>query len=408
MEKIKEWFKKISCDKNGDVYHVDVLDGLRAVAVLIVLWFHFWQQTWLMPTYVTPFLKWLGISQISPDIFRRVGYLFVDMMVLISAFSLFLPHARTMVMGEKAPSIKRFYQKRAARILPSYYICVAFMFVIAVATQKYSTSAYMYKDLFSHLSFTKMFWRDTYIYTNLNVVLWTVSLLVMFYAVFPWIAIAFRKLPLVVYVAMVGLGLGATFLMSNKGGDMSMYVNQFPTFLPVFANGMGAAYIYVWFTKKCSWRRLLSPLFTAAAILLVVLIVRLMSNCSLAYPESQRWQMEWRYVLSLAFAGFVLCAAFSIKAFRSIFSNPVAKAFASISFNLYIWHQWIMVQLRSALGYKDGGAVAAAGGNAQLSLTVTAFLLSLAVAIFMTYCVEKPLSKLILNIGRKDKNAISL
>ena len=29
--------------------HIDVLDGVRALAILIVVWFHFWQQSWLMP-----------------------------------------------------------------------------------------------------------------------------------------------------------------------------------------------------------------------------------------------------------------------------------------------------------------------------------------------------------------------
>ena len=40
-----------------DTRHVGVLDGARALGVLCVLWFHFWQQTWLMPVYQTPFLK---------------------------------------------------------------------------------------------------------------------------------------------------------------------------------------------------------------------------------------------------------------------------------------------------------------------------------------------------------------
>ena len=43
-----------------DTQHVGVLDGIRSLGVLIVLWFHFWQQTWLMPAYRTPFLNRLG------------------------------------------------------------------------------------------------------------------------------------------------------------------------------------------------------------------------------------------------------------------------------------------------------------------------------------------------------------
>ena len=32
-----------------NMFHVDVLDGVRAIAVLVVVWFHIWQQSWLMP-----------------------------------------------------------------------------------------------------------------------------------------------------------------------------------------------------------------------------------------------------------------------------------------------------------------------------------------------------------------------
>lgn len=384
---------------------MDVLDGIRAISILLVLWFHFWQQTWLMPAYSTPFLKWLGISSVTFDIVRRAGYLFVDMMILVSAFSLFLPHARTMIIGAPAPSIKQFYRKRAARILPSYLLCVIVLFIIALCQGSYSSDTVMLRDLISHLTFTQMFWIDSYIFTNLGVVLWTVAVLVMFYVIFPWVAIAFRRLHIVVYIVMVGLGLGATYLMASIGSDMTMYVNQFPTFLPVFANGMGAAYLYVWFAKKCRWRKLLSPLFTVLAILMVVIMCEMMSDCVSAYPESQKWQMLYRYPLSLVFTGFILFSAFAIKPYRMIFSNAVAKSLAAISFNLYIWHQWIMVQLRSGLGFAHGGDVSKAGANAQIALTITGLVVSIIVAVIITYCVEKPMSKLILNNGRRKENA---
>ena len=37
--------------------YIGVLDGIRVIAILIVLWFHYWQQTWLMPYYPVPHLK---------------------------------------------------------------------------------------------------------------------------------------------------------------------------------------------------------------------------------------------------------------------------------------------------------------------------------------------------------------
>ena len=90
---------RFSLDMDIDCRHVDVVDGIRGLSVLMVLWFHFWQQTWFMPNYPTPWLSFLGITNLTPSHIRWVGYIFVDMMVLLSAFCLTLPIARSMLLG---------------------------------------------------------------------------------------------------------------------------------------------------------------------------------------------------------------------------------------------------------------------------------------------------------------------
>ena len=66
---------------------IDILDGIRAIAVLIVVWFHFWQQSWLMPIAGDFNIDWIP----------RNGALLVDMLILLSGFCLFLPYAKSMV-----------------------------------------------------------------------------------------------------------------------------------------------------------------------------------------------------------------------------------------------------------------------------------------------------------------------
>lgn len=108
------WKPKPDMDIN--CRYVDVADGIRGISVLLVLWFHFWQQTWLMPSYPTPFLEFLGIRELTPVHIRWVGYLFVDMMVLLSAFCLSLPVARCALLHEDMEDAVLFYKKRLARI----------------------------------------------------------------------------------------------------------------------------------------------------------------------------------------------------------------------------------------------------------------------------------------------------
>lgn len=98
------------------------LNGLRVLLVLIVSWYHFWQQSWLTP----------HVGHTSLDFLVRSGYMPVDGTIFLSGFLLFLPHARTMVLGERAPDLRGFYQRRVMRIVPSYYF-VTLLMLLALA-----------------------------------------------------------------------------------------------------------------------------------------------------------------------------------------------------------------------------------------------------------------------------------
>ena len=106
-------------DKNIiNTRYIDVLDGIRAISVILVLIFHFWQQTWIFPVIKTPFLHFVKLDQINFTNLARAGYLLVDMMVLLSGFLLFLPVMRQVFLGEDMVSWKDYAKKRIARIVP--------------------------------------------------------------------------------------------------------------------------------------------------------------------------------------------------------------------------------------------------------------------------------------------------
>ena len=72
---------------------VPALDGLRFIMVFSVSCFHLWQQSWLAPSFTL-----LG-QHFSLDPWLRTGYLWVDGMLLLSGFLLFLPYARAREAG---------------------------------------------------------------------------------------------------------------------------------------------------------------------------------------------------------------------------------------------------------------------------------------------------------------------
>ena len=94
-----------------DTTYVGVLDGVRTLGVLAVVWFHFWQQTWLHPVVKLPFTGW----QLDLEWLPRSGYIMVDLLLVLSGFCLFLPIARQMARGEADAGhfdVRAFYRRR--------------------------------------------------------------------------------------------------------------------------------------------------------------------------------------------------------------------------------------------------------------------------------------------------------
>ena len=68
-----------------DATPLDALDGVRVLCILLVGWFHIWQQSWLAPQFEV-----LG-EFVSLDFLLRSGYIWVDGLLLLSGFLLYLP-----------------------------------------------------------------------------------------------------------------------------------------------------------------------------------------------------------------------------------------------------------------------------------------------------------------------------
>ncbi len=231
MNLIKGWLA--DAEKSPDTRHVDTCDGVRALAICIVAWYHIWQQSWLYPN-LTVFGR-----EISFDPLVRSGYIWVDMMILISGFCLYLPWAR-LCEGEKGQSPAAFYEKRLARVHPSYLLTIAVMLGVALATRAYGDNrSFMLRDVASHLTYTQMFAYDTYYATNLGGSLWTLALEMQLYLIFPLLARAFRRQPAATFAAMMGIALATRGYIAATYPDVSLYFNQLPAYLGYVRAGHG-------------------------------------------------------------------------------------------------------------------------------------------------------------------------
>ncbi len=99
---------------------IRALDGLRALAALSIVAFHFY----LAERY--EFTTW-GKEYVNYFYFLASG---VHLFFVLSGFLLFLPYARAILHGKPLPSAKSFYKRRALRILPAYLVCLALLILL--------------------------------------------------------------------------------------------------------------------------------------------------------------------------------------------------------------------------------------------------------------------------------------
>ena len=371
--------------------HIDVLDGVRAIAILIVVWFHFWQQSWLMPI----------VGDFNIDWIPRNGALLVDMMILLSGFCLFLPYARSMVYGEPAPNTKTFYIKRMARILPSYYFSLfVVLFLFALPLKEFYSNKFMWKDILTHLFFINNFSYDTLVGTKLNGVLWTVAVEVQFYLIFPLLAKWFQKKPLLTYSSMTLIGLISSDIISKNFTHLTQgfYVNHTLTFFSVFANGMLGAWAYMSVTKSTppiKAEQFFYVLMTIGGLLLF----KILCEHHMGFPNGQQWQVKYRFALSLVYLLILFGVLMTQQYCRFLLGNRFMKFLAGISFNLYIWHQYIAVKLKEfRIPYWEGNTPPNQLDDKpwMWKYMLLCILISLVVAILTTYLIEKPITRWIM------------
>ncbi|MCB9663669.1 MAG: acyltransferase [Alphaproteobacteria bacterium] len=99
--------------------HLPALDGLRAVAVLAVLWHHAWGRR-----------AAVGGVEAAVRTVSEAGWMGVDLFFVLSGFLI----TRLLIRHRDAPNLLRaFWWRRALRILPAYYAFLGVIFVLLPA-----------------------------------------------------------------------------------------------------------------------------------------------------------------------------------------------------------------------------------------------------------------------------------
>jgi peptidoglycan/LPS O-acetylase OafA/YrhL len=170
------------------------IDGLRGLAMLMVLAYHCWVHTGHAPISV-PLGRW-HLDVTNP---LHLGYLGVHLFLVLSGFCLTYPLAREGAAAMRLDP-RRFFRRRAWRILPPYYAALALFILLPLIEQRVQGAAVhpvasepgvTTGQVVSHLFLVHNFslaWMG-----SINASFWSLALEWQLYLIFPLLVWGFRR-----------------------------------------------------------------------------------------------------------------------------------------------------------------------------------------------------------------------
>ena len=380
-------------------------DGIRAIACLSVILHHLSQRL-AMPAQK----HWLQEVQ-SVVLLGNSG---VSLFFVLSGFLLSFPFWKAYLENEAFPSIRTFAVRRAARIIPGFYVsflvCLLLVWGLDIHTE------FLWRRILTGFTFTTGFHYTTFFPSDLNGPFWSISFEVFCYLLMPlFMALlfilgkrrSFRK-AILFWVAAFGLVLVANSLIhlwftpseDGRGWDYGQLGGAkywMPNYNPIgffghFTIGILAAGITtVIMQQGTAIERLrkygLFDAAGAAALVLAGLLIWLMRHRG-EFDFSFQHQPYYFPAYAILFGIILLSAPFSLKLGR-LLDNRFFRFTARISFGLYIWHylfitliEWYVIKDYHYFGIEDVWR--------WLGISVSVVAISYVAATVSFYFIEQP------------------
>lgn len=378
--------------------HIDILDGIRVIAIVFIVWYHLWQQSWATPyiLFDNSITKYLGITTIPLHLFVRFASVFVDVLILISAICNLYPYAWAIIFQEKWPDTKQFYLKRMIRIFPSYYLNILIELIFAFAQHKYDNTAFMFKDIITHLTFTSVLFSDTYLDSRINGVLWAVQVEVIFYLLIPFLAKAFKKSPWITCLALWGCSIiSSNYFRYQKADSIRAWSNYFLVYAGFYASGMLICMCYLTIKSKGAENKYTRILAVLVAIGCVGGVIQLLEEYFNNYDVPTA-QLITRFQMMIIYSVFIIAMMFVGKGIQKLFCNKLFRFLNIISYNLYIWHQVVAFKcIEFKIPGWEGDTLPNVAGDVvwQRQYSVIVIVLSIIIATVLTYWFELPIAR---------------
>ncbi len=338
--------------------YIPALDGVRAIAIILVLVFHW-------------FPEGVGVN-VLPN-----GPLGVTVFFVLSGYLISNILMQAQTKGAFWKSFKNFVVRRALRIFPIYFLVLAMLLVlrrwgISVVTDFYSHPEYYWTYLYNHWLEKNQNWFD------MLSPYWSLSVEEQFYIVWPLFILLIRPGRDLLYFlwATILVGMLARYFLVYKGHGVGVYMI---TCVDTFAWGALLAYYmrvgYAW--KVSQWVR---SLWFPLLILFVFLCLKFTDDDLVK-------QIFFRTLASMLSFAFIF-SALNQGLFVSSFLNFRAlRAIGKVSYGIYLYHM-----LAVDLFYQVANRLHI--GLPSDPYHVLGLLILLVVSFVSYYLIEKPVQSL--------------
>jgi peptidoglycan/LPS O-acetylase OafA/YrhL len=337
--------------------HYPALDGLRGIAILLVVFYH----NFGFSNYF--FFGWLGVDLF----FVLSGFLITDILL------------RTV----NSPGyFKNFYAKRILRIFPLYYLSLIIIFIFLPQVKNFPLDLSYYINnqwwFWSYLQNWFLIFHNAGNSTTVIQHYWSLAVEEQFYLIWPFVIFLIKKPKILLWVTG-GLLLA---IMSVRFAMWTMQVKDFNyfglyTFTRIDGICIGSMLAILQFMHSA----FLKKYFTGVVLLLA-------GFNFLFYFFNKQNQFTFPYLAVVGYTTFA--ALFALLVYESVegsnkvvnffLNNPVLKFFGKISYGLYVFHWPVYLILYGSVeswikdGFNDNSTMLRIA--ASIILTLIAILIS--------------------------------
>ncbi len=343
--------------------HVPGLDGVRGIAVLLVVLFHF-GKLWRTDT-----------GGLLP-----AGYIGVDIFFVLSGFLI-----TSLLLNERATtgsvSLPRFYARRGLRLFPALVtVLVGHLIYTRVKHVPIGEETKQIASVLAYVSnFAQTYWLPKMLTSGLSFT-WSLAIEEQFYLLWPAVLLfgVLRFAKKRTHILIVVFGLAAVsaliriYLWKFGSGYPAAYMRP-DARADGLLLGAGAAFLWRWQWVPTKWLNEVAVVAFAGIIGTALVIPR----------QSTIMFLGGFTVVSGAAAVMVLATAEDSWALQPLMEAPWLRLLGKVSYGLYLWHE---LSLRIAFSLFRGHGPLIVGG---IGLVITAVTTTAS-----WYLVEQPFLRL--------------